>query len=208
MRVRLCGVFELVPLVSRDVRWEGCSSEDITRTDAKGSYAFGKVTTGSYVVLAEQSGKWSYMTSYGRGKRHSKVRVDGADFETARYKVTPNSTVVAETSILVKDMVLVHPISGDVESAHPVLTWKSFPEASRYSVSLTQWQKSSRFPPMWAGDIFFMRVTRENRLKVAESLKNCFYRWNVSAHNAKGTEIANSSSTDAQFTVKGQRKCQ
>ncbi len=163
----------------------GCTGKSFgAKTDKDGFYIVDNVTPGSYSLAVRifTSNKFIYPTS--------------GILSAATFNIEKDKSLDIRTVNLWKvDLQTTTPKNGaTVNVAQPKFTWKSYPAASNYKVTVRA--KSG------IADSMDME-TGETSIAAEKPLLNGDYKWSVEASNAQGVKIAETSSP-SNFKVTGQ----
>jgi hypothetical protein len=176
IEVQLC---ETIGLVG------GCSGQTYAgKTNKDGFYIIDKVKPGAYALAVRvfNTDKFLYPT----------VGIMSA----AKFNVEKDESFAVQAVNLWKtDLQIQSPKNGStVQSDKPKLTWKAYPNAANYKVSVRTRQGVGALATI---------ETSEPSAVPEKPLLNGEYQWRVEAANAEGTKIAETD-RDAVFKVAGQ----
>jgi hypothetical protein len=162
----------------------GCTGKTYSaKTDKDGNYTIDKVPPGEYglAVRIFNTDGFLYPTT--------------GILTAARHKIEADKTLdIRATNLFKTDLQVISPKAGDVvKTGLPKLTWKAYPEAASYEISVTSANGGS---PQTV-------KSASTSATPGEPLLNGGYTWKVVAKNPNGVKIAETND-DIPFKVTGQ----
>lgn len=172
--VRLCGDISMVG---------GCTGKTYSaKTDKDGNYTVDKVPPGDYSLAVRifDTDAFVYPTS--------------GILSAAKFHIDKDKTLdIRATNLYKTDLQIVSPKAGEVvKTGSPKLTWKAYPGAAEYEVTLSS-----------SGSENQTIKTASNSASPDQPLLNGDYTWKIEANNANGVKIAETNDS-TPFKVTGQ----
>lgn len=160
----------------------GCSGDTFSsKTDDKGYYVIDKVKPGDYSLSVRvfNTNRTIYPTS--------------GILSAAKYKVEKDETLPVQVVNIYKfDLQTISPKSGATVEEKPKLSWKAYPGATKYKISIYPKEGFTSIPSV---------ETSETSATPETALAKGAYRWTLEAYNGDDVKISQLAD-DGTFTVK------